>query len=145
MRLKLTIDPIPISSWGVSLSNKLSKKEWDKIRRSVYASANHTCEICGNMNETLYCHELWRFTERPRVQRLIGFECCCKICSDVHHFGRSSQIYGKAYLDKLTKHWCSVNDKTIQNFARYQREVFEISKKRANRFYTVKVGWRVLT
>jgi len=144
VRLKLTIDPIPISSWGVSLSNKLSKKEWDKIRHECYSNANYICEVCGNMNETLYAHEEWKFEEEKRIQRLVRLECCCKTCSDVHHFGRSSQVYSKVYLDKLIRHWCNVNNKTVQDFASYQKLVFEQSKKRANRFYTVKVGRRIL-
>ena len=144
MRLKLTIDPIPMSSWGVSLANKLGKKKWDELRHKVYFEADYTCEICEQVNETLHCHELWKFGERPRVQRLIGFECCCKTCHDVHHFGRSSQVYDKVHMDKLVRHWCKVNGKTIQDFAKYQAEVFELSKKRANRFYVVKVGRRIL-
>ena len=142
--LKLTIDPIPMSSWGISLASKLGKKEWDKIRHETYFRAGYQCEICGNVNEELHAHEQWRFEEVKRIQRLVRFECCCKLCHDVHHLGRSSQVYNKDYVDGLIGHWCRVNERTPQDFAKYQAEVFELSKKRANRFYTVKVGRRIL-
>lgn len=144
MRLKLEIQPIPISSWGISLASRLPQKEWDEIRHENYRDADYTCVICGATNRTLNCHEVWKFDDRRRIQRLVELECCCNLCHDVHHFGRSKETKSKAYVDRLIGHWCKVNKKTRRDFALYLREIFEINKKRADRIYTIKVGRRIL-
>lgn len=144
MRLKLVVESIPISTWGVTLASRLPRKEWDEIRQRVYREANYTCQICGNINDTLFCHEQWKWDDRRKIQKLVGFECCCKLCSDVHHFGRSTQVYGKAYVEKLISHWCKVNDRKREDFILSERKRFELNKRRANIFYVVKVGRRIL-
>ncbi len=144
MRLKLTIQPIPVSTWGRSLANRLPRKDWDKIRYDEYRRADYTCEICEEINLSLHCHEVWSFEERKKIQRLMGFEVCCELCHDVHHFGRSKATKTKVYIDRLIRHWCVVNKKTLNDFRLYESQIFEINKKRANRFYVVKVGRRIL-
>ncbi len=141
--LKLEITPIPNSTWGVSLSGKLPKDEWDKIRRECYRQADYQCEICG-AEDTLFAHEIWRFDNKKRIQHFAGLECCCRDCSDVHHFGRSSQVYSKARQEELIKHWCRTNGKTRRDFQTHLSEVFEISKKRVDKLYIVKIGNKIL-
>lgn len=138
--MKLEIEPIPISSWGISLANRLPKSEWGRVRQKVYRDADYKCEICGNTNSTLNCHEVWKFDDRKRIQRLVGFECLCKLCHDVKHFGRSLGTYNGGYIKELIKHWCRVNKKKESDFYVYQRKIFEINKKRADKFYVVKIG-----
>lgn len=144
MRLRLCIEPVPISTWGISLANKLPKEEWDEIRRKVYRDAGNRCEVCGESNITLHAHEKWKFDDKKGVQRLVGFECCCEICHNVHHFGRSEETMGPSQIKKLIEHWCLVNGKTKKDFLVYRQVVFERSKRRANRQYIVKVGRRIL-
>ncbi len=144
MRLKLQIEPVPNSTWGVSLSNKLDKDEWAKIRQDCYRKADYKCEICGDGHTTLNAHEVWIFSDIKEIQRLHHLECCCGLCHDVHHFGRSTQVYPKHYVERLVRHWCKINKKTAEDFKIYYQEVFEINKKRANRQYIVKVGNRIL-
>lgn len=145
MRLKLEIEPRPISTWGITLANRLDKKEWDEIRHKVYRDADYTCQICGNRDDKLHCHEQWVFDDRKLIQRLVGFECCCELCHDVHHMGRSREVYPKKYVELLIKHWCRVNKKTEKDFRMYEAKIFEMNKKRANKFYIVKVGRKILT
>ena len=144
-KLKLEIEPRPVSTWGITLANRLPRKEWDEIRQRVYREANYTCQICGSTKNGLHCHEKWGFDDKKRIQRLLGFECCCEVCHDVHHLGRSRQVYSKEYVGLLIKHWCQVNGKTEREFRIYEAQLFEISKKRVNKFYIVKVGRRILT
>jgi len=144
MRLKLEIQPIPVSTWGVSLSNRLDKKEWDKLRHKTYFNADYTCEICGETQLPLHCHEIWVFDDKKRIQKLFKLECCCKTCHDVHHLGRSKMVYKPDYVKKLISHWCTINKKSLQQFLLYEREVFRQNKKRAAKFYQVKVGRRIL-
>lgn len=143
-KLKLEIQPIPISSWGISLATKLDKDKWDEIRHEVYRRADYACQICRSTDRELHCHEVWGFDDKKKIQRLVRLECCCKLCHDVHHFGRSKEVYGKAYIEKLIKHWCEVNKKTQEDFQRYGIEIFRLSKKRADVMYTIKVGRRIL-
>ena len=143
--MKLEIEPIPISTWGISLANRLESGEWDQIRQKVYRDANYTCKICGGSNRTLHCHEKWVWDDKKLIQRLVGFECCCELCHDVHHFGRSKEVKSPNYVSELVKHWCWVNRKKRSDFIEYERRIFELNKKRANKFYIVKVGRRALT
>jgi len=144
MRLKLKIEPIPISTWGISLANKLSPNEWRELRQKVYRDADYRCKICGATNRTLHCHEVWAFDDRKRIQRLVGLECCCESCHDVHHFGRTSQVRGKSYVERCIGHWCKVNKKTRKDFMVYLQEIKLLNKKRADRAYLVTIGRRIL-
>ena len=147
MRLKLTIDPIPISSWGVSLSNKLDKKEWDKIRHEVYQEADYTCEICGQINETLYAHERWVFRKTSRttgLQRLAGLVCLCKTCHDCTHLGRSIEVYDKGYVEGLMRHMEKVNGMSRPQLLVYIDKIKKLNYKRADVFWKVIVGRRIL-
>ena len=142
--LRLEIEPIPVSTWGISLANKLPRVEWDKIRHKVYKEANWTCQICGDTSRVLHAHEIWRFDNKRKIQGLVRIECVCKLCHDVKHFGRSTEVYTKTYVGKLLKHWCEINQKKEKDFYIYQAKILEISKKRADIFYVVKVGRRIL-
>jgi len=144
MRLKLEIQPIPASTWGVSLANRLKPKEWNEIRHKKYFDANYTCEICGETKLPLHCHEVWVFDDKRRLQKLAKLECCCEMCHNVHHYGRSKMVYKPTYVKRLIVHWCTINGRTPQQFALYERQIFEKNKKRADKFYQVKIGRRIL-
>jgi len=144
VRLKLRMEPRPISTWGITLASRLDRKEWDGIRQKVYKDAGYKCEICGSGDSQLHCHEKWSFDDRKRIQRLVGFECLCRKCHDVKHFGRSQEVYGKEYVEKLKEHWCKVNKKGMVDFRRHEAEIHQISRKRVDRQYIVKVGRRIL-
>lgn len=145
MKLKLAIEPRPSSTWGLTLANLLPKKEWDKIRSQSYREADYQCEICENVNDQLHCHEVWRFDDKKKIQRLATVLCLCRLCHDVKHFGRSSQVYPKDYVQKLIRHWCKVNEKTRADFEKHLTEIKLMSRKRANHYYVVKAGRRVLS
>ena len=69
-KLRLELEPIPMATWGVSLTNKLDSKEWAKITKKVREDTNYECEICGNVSLPLHIHEKWVFDDRARVQSL---------------------------------------------------------------------------
>ena len=144
MKLKLAIEPRPSSTWGITLANLLPKKEWDEIRFDCYREADYQCEICENVNDKLHCHEVWGFDDRKKIQKLLTIICLCILCHDVKHFGRSSQVYDKKRVEKLIIHWCKVNDKTKADFQKHLAEIRIINRKRADKYYIVKVGRRTL-
>ncbi len=145
MRLKLEIEPRPISTWGITLASRLPKQEWDDLRAKVYRAAGYKCEICKDGDSTLNCHEVWGFKEDKRIQFLIKCQAICTLCHDVKHFGRSNGVYKKTYVETLISHWCKINKRTKADFQIYLKEIFRLNKKRADRFYIVKVGHRILT
>jgi len=140
MRLLLAIEPRPVSTWGKTLASLLPKDVWDELRYQCYREANYQCEVCGTYDCTLNAHEVWMFNDKKLVMSLKKLECCCPLCHDVHHFGRSTQVYSKKYQKELIEHWCKVNKLTPEDFERHLEETRRISKRRANRYYVVKVG-----
>lgn len=145
MRLKLAIEPRPFSTWGVTLAALLPKKEWDKIRFECYRDADYKCAICGNVNEQLHAHEVWKFDDKKKIQRLADVQCRCRLCHDVNHFGRSSQVYPRDYQQRLIRHWCKVNGRTRADFEKHLTEIKLINRRRVNYYYIVKVGGRILS
>ena len=143
-RLRLSIEPIPQSTWGKSLANLMPRKEWDKIRKEAYKEADYQCEVCGEVNLPLFLHERWTWDEEVSIQRFAGFEVCCELCHDTHHLGRSKDTKTKAYVERLIKHWCKVNGETRKRFNQHAAEVYAVNRKRVNKYYVVKVGRRVL-
>jgi hypothetical protein len=128
----------------LSLANKLPSDEWDLIRRECYKIAGYRCEIChasGEMN----AHEKWIFDDKKLLQIFNGVECCCTMCHDTHHFGRSLIVYDSPRIERIIRHWCRVNKLMFADFQRHRAEVFAIYAQRANKQYTVMVGKRILS
>ncbi len=139
-KLKLEIEPRPASTWGVTLANILPRKEWAELARQCKWEADYTCVICKADGTKMHAHEVWEFDDKKKIQRLIDIQCCCVLCHDVHHFGRSSQVYSLRYQEQLIRHWCKVNKLTKADFQRHLQVIHTISKKRTRFHYQVKVG-----
>ena len=147
MRPKLRVESIPAGTWGLSLANRLPKEEWNDIRQSIYKGAGYRCEICGEDNAILHCHERWAFRKTGKnkgVQRLVGLVCLCSLCHDCTHFGRSTQVYGKDYVEVLMKHMQDVNGISKDKLLVYLEEAKRINYERADIDWTVKIGRKVL-
>jgi hypothetical protein len=144
IHLRLAIQPLPNSTWGISLSQKLDKETWDYLRRECYKGANYRCEICFSDMGGLNAHELWKFDDKKLLQIFNGLECVCTSCHEVHHFGRSSLVFNLPQIEELIRHWCRVNRMTFKDFQKHKAEVDMISMRRANKKYTVMIGKRVL-
>jgi len=145
IRLKLEVEPVPISTWGISLSNRLPKEAWDVLRKKVYKAGGYRCQICGSTLPPMHCHEVWKFNNKEKVQYLARLECICKICHDVKHFGRSQEVYKKDYITVLVNHWCEVNNLIEKAFYVYLKQIFHTNTIRSKIYYTVKVEGRILT
>lgn len=86
----LNIDLIPQTSWGINVRSSLSNKDWQLIRELVLARENYTCELCGEKNLPLHCHERFSFNTINHVQRLERLLCICENCHTSIHFGHAS-------------------------------------------------------
>jgi hypothetical protein len=136
----LPIESIPMTSWGVSLSNKLDKAKWDKLRREVYTRAGHSCEVCKNVGEQLNAHESWAFNEKSKIQYLAKIKCLCKTCHEATHYFRSSVVFKLTYTNYLKEHLMKINKITEEEFERYLAKLTLIVQKRSSRFYKVVIG-----
>jgi hypothetical protein len=97
---KLTIELVPQQLWGVNLRSKLSRSQWDTIRKASYRLAGHRCEVCKGKGpkHPVECHEIWEYDDKKNVQTLKGVISLCPSCHEVKHMGRATAIgrYGEA-------------------------------------------------
>jgi len=108
MKLKLQIEPIPISSHGSNVRTKVKKSDWDIIRKAVYAKEEMYCHICKELCPHGYmdAHEVWKFNRRTHVQKLMDIIGVCKACHGVIHFGRAQKL---GYEKEAMRQWWKVN------------------------------------
>ena len=139
----LTVELVPASSWYNNVRSKVSTKEWDVIRKSVYKKAGNKCEICNSPGR-LECHEIWDYNDETNVQTLINMEALCNSCHLVRHIGRAS-ITGK--LDKAIKHLCKINNWSKSDAELYVESVFETWARRSKKEWVVDIemlkGWKI--
>ena len=142
--MKLTIEPIPESTWGVSLANLLLEEVWDALRREVYEGFDYTCAICGAKDKKLHCHEKWSFDDKARVQKFVGFQCLCVDCHAIKHWGRTvAEAHKSKNLEeivRLTAHFCEVNKCSKSAFSLYKVEVGSTTQVRSGHKYRVDFG-----
>ena len=142
--MKLTIEPIPESTWGVSLANLLPEPIWNDLRREVYETFNYTCAVCDTKDRQLHCHEVWKYDDKTRIQKFTGFRCLCTYCHSIKHWGRTVAEAHKnkdaAILVTLTKHFCRVNNCTTSAFSLYKVEVGNVAQSRNKHKYKVDFG-----
>lgn len=87
------VDMIPATSWGASLANLLEQHSWKMLRREVFQRAGRVCEICGQADGPIECHELWKFDDEKRDesgwhrQTLQKMMCLCHDCHEMFHPG----------------------------------------------------------
>jgi hypothetical protein len=127
--MKLSIELVPSTCWGVSLKKKLKKSDWDKIRKQVYERDKMHCHICGTECESLDAHETWEFDENEHVQRLLDIIGVCKACHNSIHYGRAQKIgYEKEAKEQFIKvNNCSTKDLN-EELARAKNDFIRRSK-----------------
>lgn len=105
----LFVDLIPRGCWFTNVRSCVSRSDWDRIRRMVYARADFCCEACGarpsrRPGDYIEAHERWRYLASvPRtagepthyVQKLVRLIALCTRCHGVTHFGRA-EMAGRA-------------------------------------------------
>ena len=87
--MKLTIELVPKTAWNKNLRSLLSKVEWDELRDIVFENAGHKCEICGGQGNKwpVECHEIWKYDDDNKIQKLIGCIALCPKCHACKHLG----------------------------------------------------------
>lgn len=141
MNLQLTIELVPATSWYANLRKILPTKEWDKIRKSVYAEYGHKCGICGAAGR-LECHELWEYDDENHVQTLRGFIALCPLCHRVKHIGLTEIHAAEGLIDyeEVVQHFMKVNECDRGTFEQHRKQAFEQWKQRSQHQWKIDLG-----
>lgn len=114
-KLRLAVEPIPITSRLAALAKLLPRQQWDKLRRAVYRRARYRCQICGRTGR-MYCHEIWHLNEQTGYQWLMGFEALCEDCHGVKHI---IYVHDNPRRARLLEHFITVNSLTKEQAEEY--------------------------
>ena len=141
-KLKLTIELVPSTSWYKNLRKRMSRVEWDRLRKGVYAEYNHRCGICGIDNSTLHCHEIWEYDDHNHKQRLAGFIALCILCHHVKHIGRAGLLASRGELDfeKVVDHFMKVNGCDRKTFEKHKNQASAQFRERSRHEWQVDLG-----
>jgi len=108
---KLCIEVVPKTLWHKNLHTNLDRKEWDRVRRSIYRKYDYTCSVCGNRNTTMHAHEVWAYDDEKQIQTLVDIVCLCSLCDRVKHIGLTQilAVQGKVSWRETVEHYCRIN------------------------------------
>lgn len=131
---KLIIELIPSTCHYMNVRTTVKSKYWDKIRNIVYKKANNKCQICGEIGtkqgfkHKLECHEVWKYQNRKKVQKLVKLMALCPLCHQAKHIGRTSFI-GKAEeaYERLKK----INKWDLIQLSEHIDDAFKKNKERS--------------
>jgi hypothetical protein len=142
--LKLTIELVPRTSWMTNVRSKVTRAEWDKIRKKCYAAAKYMCEICGDIGTNqgvrhpVECHEIWHYDDDKRQQVLTGLIALCPHCHKVKHAGLAS-VNGE--MDIVLKQLRSVNSMDDEEAKTYIKESFDTWRQRSEHEWEVDISY----
>lgn len=144
-KLILELEPIPESTWGQSLAQILPQSIWDTVRKDVYKEANYQCATCGAINVVVHAHEVWKYDDKRKVQKLVDIRCTCEDCHNINHMGRTIAMAHKGklpmdYIEQLKNHFCTVNNCSMDDYSHHSIEVNRISLKRSKKKYSIDWG-----
>jgi hypothetical protein len=130
-KAKLKIELIPSTSWFENVRSNISKLEWDRVRKKVYAEAHYKCEICGGKGEQhpVECHEVFEYDKEHGLQRLVRLISLCPKCHRCCHWGLW-QLKGKE--PELYKHIMEINGWTRSEAQKHVAESFKVWQDRSN-------------
>jgi len=129
--IPMQMDIIPATSWGASLANLLTQASWQSIRGPIVERYGRLCEICGEKQHHIECHERWEyFTPKsesvPGIQRLGGLFSLCQACHEMFHLGKAEmQSRTEIVLDRLSmvNRWSFAE---TQSFYEWSAELWEM-------------------
>ena len=129
----LTIELVPVSSWGKNLRNKLTPYYWQQISQEIQKISQFTCEICnrtkGEEVTRLHCHEVWEYDFINSIQKLVGLQVLCFECHSGKHLGFSS-FHREIDEESIKNHFLKINKISEKEFLEYfnhQLDIFEIA------------------
>jgi hypothetical protein len=136
---RLTIELVPRTCWFSNVRDRVSREDWDRMRKQVYEHAGRRCEVCGGRGSRhpVECHEVWEYDETTAVQRLVRMVALCPACHEVKHMGLAG-IKGRGEI--AAAHLAEVNGWTAQVSAGYIDQAFDVWKERSARTWSLDVS-----
>ncbi|MCY9666465.1 hypothetical protein M5X11_16090 [Paenibacillus alginolyticus] len=125
MDLKLKLELLPEATWKHNLRLRLTPYKWQKLSKYINSENNYTCEICGAVKSEHFkkfdCHEVWKFDENEKTQKLVRLQTLCFLCHNVKHFGYAGS---QDWIDKdtLIQHFLLINQVSREIFDQHLSE-----------------------
>jgi len=89
------------------------------------------------MGPRLACHDKWRYDDKNRIAKLIGFEIHCSLCDLATHIGKAEAI---GYRQEATQQLCNVNRCTEKDAEQIAAAAMSLWGKRSKKKWTVVVA-----
>ena len=139
---KLSIEVVPKTLWGKNLHNGLGRKEWDRVRRVIYAKYNYACSVCGARDATMTAHEVWSYDDNSHIQTLANIMCLCQLCHWVKHYGLAQlrAMESKLDLSTVIEHYKTVNECTRFDFDCDKSVAMLVHKERSRHAWQQVIG-----
>jgi hypothetical protein len=140
----LTVELVPKSSWGNNLRARMSRAEWDRVKKNEAKRAGGVCEICGGTGYeqgyhwAVECHEVWDYNDRTGVQSLVRLISICPRCHKTKHFGLA-EILGDR--EHVIQHLMEVNEWSRPDAERHVRQAFRLWEERSQRVWVLDLRW----
>ena len=140
MKNLLTIELVPKSAWFSNVRSMVAKSDWDRLRKATYRVYRYRCGVCGGVGERhpVECHEIWRYDDAKRIQKLMGLIALCPPCHEVKHMGFAN-TRGRGAI--ATAHLAKVNGWTLPEAARYVQKQFAVWMQRSRFDWQVDLEW----
>ena len=121
MRPLVAMPNIPKPLHLMNPRNLLGARTWNCMRKAAYASANDTCEICGDRPEELrrrHGHEVYDIDYKAGTVTFKRVFCICSLCQlgGIHTgraltlFKKDNPLYPKEFLLEGAEHAFSIID-----------------------------------
>jgi hypothetical protein len=136
---RLTVELVPSTCWYTNVRSHVSKAVWDRLRSQVAAAAGNRCEVCGGRGRRwpVECHEVWRYDDGRKIQRLEGLAALCPACHEVKHAGLASK---RGRLSAVIAHLADVNGWSPEDAGLYLEAAFETWAARSRHQWTLDIS-----
>jgi hypothetical protein len=136
----LTVELVPQSCWFSNVRDHVDKDTWDRLRKATYKQAGYRCEVCGGQGPKwpVECHEVWRYDDQKRIQKLTGLIALCPSCHQVKHIGLAG-VQGKEGIAKA--HLAQVNGWTEKQVDDYLDEVWRVWDDHSRHQWNLDLSW----
>ena len=142
--MKLTIELVPETCWFKNVRSEVTKERWTELRNNCYNKAGHKCEICDStgkkqgFNHNVECHEVWKYDDKNKIQRLEKLIALCPLCHKVKHVGLA-RVNGEEKL--VLKHLMKVNNMTETDAIDYISDSFKLGVERSKYKWKLDISW----
>lgn len=136
----LTIELVPQTAWYRNVRSNVSPEEWDRLRRIVYQRAGNVCEVCGGRGGRwpVECHEVWRYDDARRIQKLERLIALCPSCHEVKHIGLA---HARGNQRRAIAHLAKVNGWSNEDARHYIEACFEQWSRRSQHQWTLDISY----